>query len=39
MDQVKKSGLSLHGLCPLPRELSFPLKKGDNWHDHYDYIK
>jgi hypothetical protein len=39
LDEVKKSGMNLHGVMPLPREVSFPLGKGEYWHDYYDLIR
>lgn len=38
MEQVKRAG-GLSGVSPLPRELDYPLMKGDRWHDLYDMIK
>ncbi|WAQ96619.1 WDR90-like protein [Mya arenaria] len=38
VEQVKRSG-GLQGVSPLPREMDFPLMRGDRWHDHYDMIK
>ena len=35
---VKQSGLKCTGLRALPRELSFPLNKGESWHEKYDFI-
>uniref|UniRef100_U3JPK0 WD repeat domain 90 n=1 Tax=Ficedula albicollis TaxID=59894 RepID=U3JPK0_FICAL len=31
--------LSCHGIAPMPRELAFPVPKGEKWHDLYDYIR
>ncbi|XP_064636675.1 WD repeat-containing protein 90-like [Lineus longissimus] len=39
LDEVKKSGMNLRGVMPLPREVSFPLGKGEYWHDYYDLIR
>ena len=35
-DDMKRSGLN--NVSPVPRELSFPVPKGRNWTDIYDYI-
>uniref|UniRef100_A0A8C3DA31 WD repeat-containing protein 90 n=1 Tax=Corvus moneduloides TaxID=1196302 RepID=A0A8C3DA31_CORMO len=29
----------VRGVAPMPRELAFPVPKGENWHDLYDYIR
>ncbi|RLV89514.1 hypothetical protein DV515_00014826 [Chloebia gouldiae] len=31
--------LSCRGVAPMPRELAFPVPKGEKWHDLYDYIR
>ncbi|XP_063077510.1 WD repeat-containing protein 90 [Engraulis encrasicolus] len=38
---VVKSGAVVlgEGCAPMPREMSFPVPKGSNWHDVYDYIR
>ncbi|XP_052262541.1 WD repeat-containing protein 90-like isoform X2 [Dreissena polymorpha] len=38
VEQVKRAG-GLSGVEPLPRELDYPVMKGDRWHDLYDMIK
>jgi hypothetical protein len=38
VEQVKRSG-GLSGVSPIPRELDYPVMKGDKWHDLYDMIK
>uniref|UniRef100_A0A803T0D0 WD repeat-containing protein 90 n=1 Tax=Anolis carolinensis TaxID=28377 RepID=A0A803T0D0_ANOCA len=30
---------ALHGVSPMPREMAFPVPKGENWHDFYDYVR
>ncbi|NWX32194.1 WDR90 protein, partial [Notiomystis cincta] len=35
---ARLSDLSCRGVAPMPRELAFPVPKGENWHDLYDYI-
>jgi len=37
--EARKLGLLDQGVSPLPREMSFPLPKGADWHELYDYIK
>ncbi|XP_068162338.1 WD repeat-containing protein 90 [Antennarius striatus] len=38
--EAKLMGLaSSQGTGPMPREMSFPLPKGNSWHDFYDYIR
>ncbi|XP_069124737.1 WD repeat-containing protein 90-like isoform X4 [Argopecten irradians] len=39
LDQAKKAGLLDQGVAPMPREMGFPVLKGDYWHDHYDLIR
>lgn len=31
--------LSLSGTGPMPRVMCFPVPKGENWHNLYDYIR
>ncbi|XP_041363253.1 WD repeat-containing protein 90-like isoform X2 [Gigantopelta aegis] len=38
-EESKKRGLTSQGIMPMPREMAYPLFKGDNWHDHYDLIR
>jgi len=38
VEQVKRAG-GLSGVSPLPRELDYPVMKGDRWYDLYDMIK
>lgn len=38
-DDVKRGGVTLHGMAPLPREMAYPVPKTHNWHDYYDFIK
>ncbi len=37
VDEVKK--LSLECVSPIPREMAYPLPKGQRWHNHYQFIK
>ncbi|KAK7003519.1 WD repeat-containing protein 90 [Biomphalaria glabrata] len=39
LQEAKRHGLMAHNICPLPREMSFPVGKGENWHDLYDLIR
>ncbi|NXE98126.1 WDR90 protein, partial [Menura novaehollandiae] len=37
--EARHGDLSCRGAAPMPRELAFPVPKGENWHDLYDYIR
>ncbi|KAM6424013.1 WD repeat-containing protein 90 isoform 1-T1 [Liasis olivaceus] len=37
--EAQQSKLALRGVSPMPREMAFPVPKGENWHDLYDYIR
>ena len=37
-DTAKRTGLTNAGIRSLPRELSYPINKGESWHDKYDFI-
>uniref|UniRef100_A0A8C3D8T2 WD repeat domain 90 n=1 Tax=Corvus moneduloides TaxID=1196302 RepID=A0A8C3D8T2_CORMO len=37
--EARLRDLSSRGVAPMPRELAFPVPKGENWHDLYDYIR
>ncbi|XP_048238655.1 WD repeat-containing protein 90-like isoform X1 [Haliotis rufescens] len=39
LEEAKRRGLIGHGVTPMPREMAYPLFKGDNWHDNYDLIR
>ncbi|XP_074646351.1 WD repeat-containing protein 90-like [Tubulanus polymorphus] len=39
LEEVKRTGLTLNGVRPVPREMSYPLSKGEYWHDNYDLIR
>ncbi|RUS87769.1 hypothetical protein EGW08_004515 [Elysia chlorotica] len=39
MADAKREGLMSHGICPLPRDMSYPLGKGEVWHESYDWIR
>lgn len=35
---TKANGLKCTGMRSLPRELSYPVNKGESWHEKYDFI-
>ncbi|NXS29255.1 WDR90 protein, partial [Pomatostomus ruficeps] len=37
--EARLGDLSCRGVAPMPRELAFPVPKGEKWHDLYDYIR
>ncbi|KAM3859558.1 LOW QUALITY PROTEIN: WD repeat-containing protein 90 [Diretmus argenteus] len=38
--EAKRMGLATsQGTGPMPRDMSFPVPKGNSWHDLYDYIR
>uniref|UniRef100_A0A8B9TXU2 WD repeat-containing protein 90 n=1 Tax=Anas platyrhynchos TaxID=8839 RepID=A0A8B9TXU2_ANAPL len=37
--EARQANLAGHGISPMPREMAFPVPKGEKWHDHYDYIR
>ncbi|XP_048351372.1 WD repeat-containing protein 90 [Sphaerodactylus townsendi] len=37
--EAHQSKLVSSGLSPVPREMAFPVPKGENWHDLYDCIR
>uniref|UniRef100_A0A8C3IV27 WD repeat-containing protein 90 n=1 Tax=Chrysemys picta bellii TaxID=8478 RepID=A0A8C3IV27_CHRPI len=37
--EARQAKLAFHGISPMPREMAFPVPKGENWHDRYDYIR
>ncbi|NWI55265.1 WDR90 protein, partial [Calyptomena viridis] len=37
--EARHTNLSCHGIAPMPREMAFPVPKGEKWHDLYDYIR
>ncbi|NXD44719.1 WDR90 protein, partial [Copsychus sechellarum] len=37
--EARLGDLSCRGIAPMPRELAFPVPKGEKWHDLYDYIR
>lgn len=39
VEKAKKAGLLGKGLNPMPREMSFPAQRGENWNDLYDFIR
>ncbi|KAM9096361.1 WD repeat-containing protein 90 isoform X1 [Sarcophilus harrisii] len=36
LSEVRQAKLALN---PMPREMSFPIPKGEKWHDHYMFIR
>ncbi|XP_062999035.1 WD repeat-containing protein 90 [Elgaria multicarinata webbii] len=37
--EAHQSKLTLRGVSPMPREMAFPVPKGETWHDLYDYVR
>ncbi|NXK11418.1 WDR90 protein, partial [Herpetotheres cachinnans] len=37
--EARQADLSCRGVAPMPREMAFPVPKGEKWHDLYDYIR
>lgn len=37
--EARLADLSSRGVAPMPRELAFPVPKGEKWHNLYDYIR
>lgn len=37
--EAKKLGLVEKGIEALPREMAFPIRKSENWHEKYDLIR
>ncbi|NWS64489.1 WDR90 protein, partial [Chunga burmeisteri] len=37
--KARQADLACRGVAPMPREMAFPVPKGQNWHDLYDYIR
>ncbi|XP_009875977.1 PREDICTED: WD repeat-containing protein 90, partial [Apaloderma vittatum] len=37
--EARRAELACRGVAPMPREMAFPVPKGENWHDLYDYIR
>ncbi|XP_064376546.1 WD repeat-containing protein 90 isoform X2 [Dromaius novaehollandiae] len=37
--EARQANLACHGMSPMPREMAFPVPKGEKWHDRYDYIR
>ncbi|NWU47974.1 WDR90 protein, partial [Dromas ardeola] len=35
----RRADLACRGVAPMPREMAFPVPKGQKWHDLYDYIR
>ncbi|KAJ8318923.1 hypothetical protein KUTeg_004014 [Tegillarca granosa] len=39
VDQARRAGLLKKGVSPMPREMAYPVLKGENWNDNYDLIR
>ncbi|NXL37215.1 WDR90 protein, partial [Glaucidium brasilianum] len=37
--EARLADLACRGVAPMPREMAFPVPKGEKWHDLYDYIR
>ncbi|NXK55551.1 WDR90 protein, partial [Chauna torquata] len=37
--EARQANLACRGVSPMPREMAFPVPKGEKWHDHYDFIR
>ncbi|XP_075686881.1 WD repeat-containing protein 90 isoform X2 [Rhinoderma darwinii] len=37
--EARKSKTLQNGVAPMPREMAFPVPKGEKWHDRYDFIR
>ncbi|NXU84395.1 WDR90 protein, partial [Xiphorhynchus elegans] len=37
--EARHTDLACRGIAPMPREMAFPVPKGEKWHDLYDYIR
>ncbi|KAM6077548.1 WD repeat-containing protein 90 isoform 2-T2 [Theristicus caerulescens] len=37
--EARQADLARRGVAPMPREMAFPVPKGEKWHDLYDYIR
>ncbi|NXL87218.1 WDR90 protein, partial [Alectura lathami] len=37
--EAQRAGLACHEAAAMPREMAFPVPKGERWHDRYDYIR
>ncbi|NXT90498.1 WDR90 protein, partial [Anhinga rufa] len=37
--EARQGDLACRGVAPMPREMAFPVPKGEKWHDLYDYIR
>ncbi|NXI39050.1 WDR90 protein, partial [Galbula dea] len=37
--EARQADLACRGVAPMPREMAFPVPRGKNWHDLYDYIR
>ncbi|XP_074962061.1 WD repeat-containing protein 90 isoform X4 [Phalacrocorax aristotelis] len=37
--EARQANLACRGVAPMPREMAFPVPKGEKWHNLYDYIR
>ncbi|KFZ61612.1 WD repeat-containing protein 90, partial [Podiceps cristatus] len=37
--EARRADPACRGVFPMPREMAFPVPKGEKWHDLYDYIR
>ncbi|NXG18129.1 WDR90 protein, partial [Grallaria varia] len=37
--EARHADLACRGIAPMPREMAFPVPKGEKWHDLYDYVR
>ncbi|XP_074454129.1 WD repeat-containing protein 90 isoform X1 [Larus michahellis] len=37
--EARRADLACRGVAPMPREMTFPVPRGQKWHDLYDYIR
>ncbi|XP_069726130.1 WD repeat-containing protein 90 [Phaenicophaeus curvirostris] len=37
--KARQADLACRGVAPMPRDMAFPVPKGEKWHDLYDYIR
>ncbi|KAM6320084.1 WD repeat-containing protein 90 [Podargus strigoides] len=37
--EARQAALACRGVAPMPRDMAFPVPKGEKWHNLYDYIR
>ncbi|NXX23231.1 WDR90 protein, partial [Podargus strigoides] len=37
--EARQAALACRGVTPMPRDMAFPVPKGEKWHNLYDYIR